>query len=356
MISKFKLSACMALFLCLGTGQPSQGQNRKEAAQIVDFVTREADRQVDVTVDGKLFTSFCWYGNVFKPVLYPVLTAKGTEVTRGFPLKTRAGERTDHPHQIGVWLTYGNVNGNDFWGNGSQGLGKKNANGGSIKHLKVEKVQGGNGEGILVSTESWTDSTGRELLSESAEYHFIARGATRMVDRITTLKATGGDVTFADTKEGMFGMRVARQLELPAKGDVTLTDAQGNPTVVKALAGPAVYGNYKSSEGIEGENVWSTRAKWMNLYGNIDTEKITLVIFDHPSNPYYPTFWHSRGYGLFAANPLGAKDFTKGKETLNFSLPAGKSVTFRFRLLVQSGSHLTDAEINSSAAEFAKRY
>ena len=355
MISKFKLSACMALFLCLGTGQPSQGQNRKEAAQIVDFVTREADRQVDVTVDGKLFTSFCWYDNVFKPVLYPVMTASGTEVTRGFPLKTREGERNDHPHQIGVWLTYGNVNGNDFWGNGSQGLGRKNANGGVIRHLKVEKLQGGKGEGILVSQESWTDSTGKELLAERTEYHFIARGEVRMVDRITTLTAKQ-NVAFADTKEGMFGMRVARQLELPSRGDVTLTDAQGNPTLVKALNNKAVSGNYRSSEGIEGENVWSTRARWMNLFGNIGNEKISLVIFDHPGNPNYPTFWHSRGYGLFAANPLGAKDFTKGKETLNFSLPAGKSVTFRFRLLVHSGSHLTDAEINATAAEFAKNY
>ena len=355
MISKFKLSACMALFLCLGTGQPSQGQNRKEAAQIVDFVTREADRQVDVTVDGKLFTSFCWYDNVFKPVLYPVMTASGTEVTRGFPLKTREGERNDHPHQIGVWLTYGNVNGNDFWGNGSQGLGRKNANGGVIRHLKVEKLQGGKGEGILVSQESWTDSTGKELLAERTEYHFIARGEVRMVDRITTLTAKQ-NVAFADTKEGMFGMRVARQLELPSRGDVTLTDAQGNPTLVKALNNKTVSGNYRSSEGIEGENVWSTRARWMNLFGNIGNEKISLVIFDHPGNPNYPTFWHSRGYGLFAANPLGAKDFTKGKETLNFSLPAGKSVTFRFRLLVHSGSHLTDAEINATAAEFAKNY
>lgn len=76
-------------------------------------------------IDGKLFTSYCWFDNVTKPVLYPVFTSAGTEITRGFPLKQRAGERNDHPHQIGMWLTYGNVDGNDFWGNGSQGIGKK---------------------------------------------------------------------------------------------------------------------------------------------------------------------------------------------------------------------------------------
>jgi hypothetical protein len=154
----------------------------------------------------------------------------------------------------------------------------------------------------------------------------------------------------------MFGIRVARQLELPSKENVTLTDAKGNPTTVKAMPNTGVTGNYLSSEGVTGDAVWGTRAKWMDLNGNIGDEKISLVIFDHPKNQNYPTFWHARGYGLFAANPLGVKDFTKGKEELNLSLPAGKSLTFRFRLIVNSGSYLTTAEINALADEFAKAY
>jgi hypothetical protein len=94
----------------------------------------------------------------------------------------------------------------------------------------------------------------------------------------------------------------------------------------------------------------------MDLYGNIGDERISLVICDHPKNQSYPTYWHARGYGLFSANPLGAKDFTQGKEELNFSIPAGKSSTFRYRVIINSGSHLTDAEINSYADDFAKKY
>ncbi|MCK9617750.1 MAG: PmoA family protein [Lentimicrobiaceae bacterium] len=307
-------------------------------------------------IDGKLFTSYCWFDNVSKPVLYPVFTSAGTEITRGFPLKQRAGERNDHPHQIGIWLTYGNVDGNDFWGNGSQGLGTKNANGGIIKNVKVDKLSERTGEGVLVTSGSWADSTGNELLSEHSEYHFIAEGSTRIIDRITTLTATGNTVTFKDTKEGMFGIRVARQLELPSKEDVTLTDAQGNPTTVKALSNEGVTGNYISSEGIKGEAVWSTRARWMDLYGSIGDEKISLVVCDHPKNQSYPTYWHARGYGLFAANPFGAKDFTEGKEELNHNIPAGGSLTLKYRIIVNSGSHLTDAEINAYADEFAKKY
>ncbi|MCE5346523.1 MAG: PmoA family protein [Bacteroidales bacterium] len=322
----------------------------------ITFVKQETNKQIDIMVDGKIFTSYRWPDNVCKPILYPIFTVNGTEITRGFPIKPREGERADHQHQIGMWLTYGNVNGSDFWGNGSQGLGTKNSNGGVIRHLKIDKTVELPGEGVLATSAVWVDSTGKELLKEQTEYHFSAEGETRIIDRITTLTAGDKDVSMPDTKEGMFGIRVARQLELPSKEDVILTDAKGDPTTVKALSNEGVSGNYLSSEGITGEAVWGTRAKWMDLYGNIGDEKISLVICDHPKNQSYPTYWHARGYGLFSANPLGVKDFTQGKEELNFSIPAGKSTTFRYRVIVNSGSHLTEDEINAYADDFAKKY
>ena len=334
----------------------STKQVKKGKGLNIVFINKEADKQIDVMIDGKLFTSYRWPDNVCKPILYPVFTSAGTEITRGYPIKPKTGERADHPHQIGMWLTYGNVDGNDFWGNGSQGLGTRNANGGVIKHLKFDKISEGTGEGVLVTSESWVDNSGKELLKEHTEYHFIAEGSTRIIDRITTLTADDKDVSMPDTKEGMFGIRFARQLELPSDEELILTDAQGNPTTVKALPNDGITGNYRSSEGTTGQDVWGTRARWMDLYGNIGDERISLVICDHPKNQSYPTYWHARGYGLFSANPLGAKDFTQGKEELNFSIPAGKSTTFRYRVIVNSGSHLTDAEINSYADDFAKKY
>jgi hypothetical protein len=125
---------------------------------------------------------------------------------------------------------------------------------------------------------------------------------------------------------------------------------------VKALTNEDITGNYRSSEGITGDAVWSTRAKWMDLYGSIGTEMISLVICDHPKNQSYPTYWHARGYGLFSANPLGAYDFTGGKETLHFRIPAGKSATFRYRVIISSGSYLTDSEINKYSDDFAGKY
>lgn len=343
----------LAVFTALSCKSKSDG--KKQPAEIT-FDEDVAAKKINVLVDGKLFTTFQWMENMTKPVFYPILTSEGTEITRGFPLKPKAGERADHPHQIGMWLTYGNVNGLDFWGNGSKGPGTRNANGGVIQHLKTEKISEGAGEGSFVTTESWVDTTGVELLREVTEFHFIARENIRIVDRKTILTASEKEVKMPDTKEGMFGIRVARQLELPVPGNVVLYNEDGTTSREKDTLNIGITGNYLSSEGITGADVWGTRARWMHLSGNIEDENISLVICDHPENHNYPTYWHARTYGLFAANPLGVKDFTNEKDSLNFSISPGQSVTFRYRVIIASGDHLPADEIDKLTDEFALKY
>jgi hypothetical protein len=159
-----------------------------------------------------------------------------------------------------------------------------------------------------------------------------------------------------DTKEGMFAIRVARQLELPSQDKSFLLDANLKPGTERASENKEVSGNYLSSEGVEGEAVWSTRARWMQLTGQIGGEKISIAICDHPGNPGYPTYWHARGYGLFSANPLGVKDFTGGKESMNFVVKPGASVNFRYRVVVSSGDYPGPDDLNRMADEFAKKY
>lgn len=322
----------------------------------VTIVDKSGQKQVDVLMDGKLFTSYIWPDNIMKPVLYPVITAAGTEITRGFPLKPRGGERVDHPHHVGIWFNYGDVNKLDFWNNSDAISADRKSEYGTIHHKSVDKKVDGKGHGLLATTATWDTPEGKTLLTEKTEIYFINQGKTRIIDRIATLTAGAEPVSMADNKEGVIAIRVARQLELPSKDQIILTDAKGNPTTVKSMSNDGVSGSYRSSEGIKDDAVWSTRGKWMDLNGMIGNEKIAVILCDHPQNVGYPTYWHARGYGLFAANPLGWNVFTKGKETLNYSIPAGKSVKFRYRFVIHTGSDLTDAEINALADEFAKKY
>ena len=343
--------------LLMTAAQPlfSKSKASEKEHGTVSFTDKSDQRGVDVMMDGKLFTSYIWPEHVMKPVLYPVLTASGTEVTRGFPMKPRPGERVDHPHHVGIWFNYGDVNKLDFWNNSDAIKPQDKGGYGTIHHQSIVKKKGGKGHGLLVATATWDAPDGKKLLDETTELHFINKVNTRIIDRITTLTAGYTPVSMADNKEGVVAIRVARQLELPSKDEVIMTDAKGNPTTVKAMSTEGVTGSYRSSEGIKDDAVWSTRGRWCDLNGTINNEKVAIIICDHPQNVGYPTYWHARGYGLFAANPLGWSIFTKGKETLNYSIPAGKSVTFKYRMVIHNGSDLTNEEINALADDFAKK-
>lgn len=215
-------------------------------------------------------------------------------------------------------------------------------------------MQADNNKAVLEVTADWQKPDGSNLLRENTRYVFTSSGNLNTIERITTLTALGEDVSMKDNKEGVLGIRLARELEHPSNKPEVFTDASGKATSVPKLNNEGVTGKYRSSEGKEGDDVWGTRGEWVNLTGVIDGKDVSLVILDHPKNVGYPTYWHARGYGLFAANPLGQKEFSKGKEVLDFKLPAGKSVTFRYKVLINSGSQLTDEQVNAQAKEFAK--
>jgi hypothetical protein len=311
------------------------------AASGVDLKVDESAKRVDVTIDGKPFTSYIWPDTLKKPVLYPIRTASGTLVTRGFPMEPRAGERVDHPHHVGLWLNHGNVNGLDFWNNSNAIPAAQAPKMGTIVHSKIVKATSGADQGELAVEMAWMTPAGKQLLRETTTFVFRGEADSRTIDRITTLTALDEKVTFKDSKEGFIGMRVTRALEQPAEKPETFTDASGRPTAVPVLDNTGVTGKYVSSEGKEGDAVWSSRAKWTLLGGVVNGEPVTLAVLDHPSNPGYPTHWHARGYGLYAANPLGDKELNEPKP-FDFALDAGKSVTFKYRILILSAAPSRD--------------
>src|SRR5947209_418494 len=332
--------------------RPFQG-GHNGGAQHVTVMPNESSRRVDVTIGGAPFTSYIWPERLRKPVLYPIRSATGTLVTRGWPLDPRPGERVDHPHHVGLWLNYESVNGVDFWNNSDALKPDDAAKMGTIFHRKLVSSKSGADRGELVTEMDWVMPGGKTILHERARFVFAGDAAARRIERVSTLTALDERVVFADAKDGMLGMRVARQLEQPSKEPQVYTDIAGRATTVPAMDNTGVTGEYTSSEGKKGDAVWSTRGRWTMLTGRIADEAITLAILDHPKNPGFPTYWHARGYGLFAANPLGQKVFSNGRETLNFTLEPHASATFRYRVLVLEGTATADRlehEFNAFAA------
>ena len=287
----------------------------------------QAPDRLRIEIDGKHFTDYVTGGDATKPYLHPLRTADGKQVSRSFPMDLVEGEKHDHPHHRGLWFSYGDVNGWDFWGN------EKNQKGGGkgpglIKVVKVKDIKNGKKSGSVSTLQDWTDGTGKRLISESRTMTFYSDPAVRMIDFDITLTAIE-DAEFGDTKEGAFAIRLARALEEESGG-----------TMVNA-------------EGAEKEkNVWGKRSAWVDYSGTLDGAKVGILIVDHPSNPRHPTYWHSRAYGLFAANMFGEKEFTKDKAAKGpGTLKAGQSWRFRLRVIIHPGDLKT-----FDAAAAAKKF
>jgi hypothetical protein len=324
-------------------------------AQNLPVSFKNGKTSVDVSIGGKPFTSYFFPGQdvLKKAVLFPLISAHGTTITRGYPMAPRAGERVDHPHHVGMWLNYEDVNGFDYWNNSTNIIASlQNHKMGTIVHTSIVKQDAK--KGILEVAADWIDNDGKgqKVLQEKTTYVFSGTADSRTVDRITTLTALADQVLFKDVKDGMFAIRVARQLEIPSNKPDVFTDAHGVETKVPVMDNTGVNGDYWSSEGVKGEAVWSTRAKWMNLHGEMDNHSISVTIFDHPSNVSYPSYWHARGYGLFAVNPLGAKVFSNGKDERNLTLKKGESVTFKYRTLISDRLNSKE-ELDKIQSEFA---
>lgn len=318
----------------------------------IQLINIPEKQKVDVHIDGSLFTSYTYPTSIKKPVLYPLITPMGTKITRKFPLEPSEGERVDHPHHVGLWLNYGDVNGLDFWNNSDAIDPSKRDGYGTIVHKNIVSYHGGEEQGQLEVTMDWTAPDGTILLTEQTKFVFAGSDDEYHIDRITKLSAGEQRVNFNDNKEGMIGIRVTRALEHPSDQPAVFTDANGVATTVKALNNEGVNGMYINAEGIQGETVWAKRSNWVNLNSNIGSEKISLAILDHKANVGYPTYWHARGYGLFAANPLGQAVFSEGKETLNFKLEKGESTTFKHRIIIASKT-LDTPTLNQRFTDFS---
>jgi hypothetical protein len=166
----------------------------------------------------------------------------------------------------------------------------------------------------------------------SEQFHFAQRGESNIVDVTITIQADAGDpIKLGDTEEGSLGIRFADEFREDRGAVLTNSDR---------LTGS--------------RNIWGKRAQWVDYSTELKGEKAGVLTIDHASNPKHPTFWHARNYGLNAANPFGEHDFMRDKSRDgSVTIPAGKSLTFRYRVVIHRGM-LDAAEADRLAAEFKK--
>ena len=221
----------------------------------------ESRQQIQVWASDQLITAYHYSDTLEKPFLYPLNTLSGKPITRGYPYAPRVGERTDHPHHVGLWMNYGDVNGLDYWNNS---FAKRNAKGnkyGVIKHRDIVSMKTVGDAVQLVLAMDWLDSDGTTLVAEEATFTIECQENSCYISRSSTLTATDKRVNFTDNKEGFFAIRVAKELEHPMEKPAkrVLADRRISAEPISDTVG--VRGKYLSSEGISGREVWGHPCK-----------------------------------------------------------------------------------------------
>lgn len=285
---------------------------------------QSSDGVLDVNTNGMLFARY--HSGETKPYWHPVIGPTGAPFTRAYPMAEVEGEPRDHPHQRSLWFTFGDINGVDFWA--SDPLNKPDSTHGKIVETAREAINGGL-VGLVRTTDRWINASGRPVCDDERVFAFWNAGAMRIIDTDVIIRATHGPVTFGDTKEGMLGVRVASELDV--------TRGQG--------------GLIQNAEGLRDGEAWGKPSAWVDYSGKLAGKEVGLAILNHPESFRYPTPWHVREYGLFAANPFGHHEFGLGQSG-SHTLPDGASVRFLHRIVLHEG-RAEEAKIAAQQAVYA---
>jgi hypothetical protein len=280
-------------------------------------------RGVSIKIDGQPFTEYLTRSGT-KPILWPILGPTGKPMTRAYPMVKETREAHDHPHQRSLWFAHGSVNGVDFWSESGKKVG-------SIEHREFVTIRSGP-QAVVVARDDWLGPDHKKICEDRRTLTFGAEGDARWIDFAIVLTASDGPVTFGDTKEGTLGVRVAESLCVDSKRGGRIVNSRG---LVDAAA-------------------WGKPAEWVDYHGPIDGQTLGIAILNHPASFRFPTPWHVRTYGLFAANPFAQQAFLgKGESDQGYTLPAGKTLSLRCRVLLHRGDE-KEGKVAEAFAAYAK--
>lgn len=311
------------------------------APAFADVTIEKSAAGATVKIDGQLFTEYVTLSES-KPILWPIIGPNGKKMTRDYPMVKTEGETADHPHHRSLWFSYDKVNDVNFWAEKATYSGSKKdaskelAGLGMQKHREFTRLEGGKDKGVIVSVTDWLDGTGKKVIEDERQITFSGNATARVIDFDITLKATEGEVVFGDSKEGVFGIRIPTSMDVEQK--------------VNKDAEP---GHIITSEGLTDATAWGKPASWVDYFGKVAGETAGIAILNHPSSFRYPTPWHVRTYGLFAANAFGRQAFDKAAQPSEHKLAKGETLKFSYRVIFHTGDDKA-AKIADAFAAYSK--
>ena len=234
---------------------------------------RRAPNLLDVRVGDESFGTVRLGPGERTPTIHPLYAPGNRPALRGFPFQRVEGEVDDHPHHRGMWFAHGDVGGHDFWHDPACRI-----------HVREHEIVGGDTVRFIAD---WISPEGR-LATETRTHRFSGGPRTNRIDTEIELVPAGDSLEFGDTKEGCFAMRLAPTLR---------------------VEGPRARGRLENAEGLQDQACWGRRSRFVLAEGPIDGRLVRVTVEDGEPNPWFPSHWHARNYGLLAMNPFGRRAF-----------------------------------------------
>jgi hypothetical protein len=314
----------VVLLSCNSTDHKTQASSAGASAKdAISFDVK--DDRVRVLAGDRVLTNYIFSAKWDKPFVFPITSASGDVVSRGYPVEPRPGEKQDHPWHRGIWYGHGDINGVDFWREEGADVA------GRFVMREPPSVSNKDGSGTVHAVMDMLTPKKESLGTLSTDYTFLKKGPHVQIDAQIAIAADRGkSLKFGDTDDGGFALRLSDDFR----------EDRG------ALL--------QNSEGAQGtKSIWGKPANWVDYSATVGGRKIGVAIFDHPSNLRHPTTWHARGYSLCSANPFGLRSFTGDKtKDGSYTLKSGDTLTLRYRILIHEDG-FSKQDIDSWYAEYA---
>lgn len=263
--------------------------------------------KINVTINGKYFTSYIFSDDEKYPFFYPVNgPLSGGSVT--------SMRNAVYPHHSSLFFGCDLVNGGNYW---QEGLER-----GRIISVNAQILKQG-GDTVIITDECiWSRPGAISPVKDTRVFTITAPSANMtQIDAEITM-AMLMDVTIRKTNHSLFSARMAADLSVTNGG--TMINAEG----------------IKSEEGTFGK-----RSPWIDFYGKRGKDIEGLAILQHPTNPWYPSPWFTRDYGFISPTPM----YWPENDT-DTQMKKGTTLRLRYRVLVHAGTN-TEADI---AGQFEK--
>jgi hypothetical protein len=301
-------------------------------------VLKRGDKKIDIAIGGRPFTTYYFNDVVAKPYLMPLRTASGIVISRNFPVVntvTEADRKSPsfEPHQRPLYFGHGDIDGLNFWAEQAFAPYYHNHSQeayGRMSLIKIDEAAGNAGRATIAASFNLLAPSGRVIAEETQTFAFQGDNHARIVDCEFVVHANHGPVTFGDTKEGTFALRLGPALSAP-------------------------HDHMRNSKGAEGEPaIWGKPAGWVEYSGVVSGKPVSVAVFDSPRSFRHPTTWHARAYGLLAANPFGWREFTKDpSKDGSWTVPEGQSITFCYRVVIDE-THLSPQQLATLYQQYSE--